>query len=654
MTSSLSIPSLTWRFPVPYTNVFGPGKLNDNYQPYHINGNILSYPVFSAGTFEPPDVGVFEYGNMSGSDFVAAGSSDQPIWAENAFVVGGLAAEQTLNFSNTIKNNTTVSVSDTHKTSTDVSVTATVKGSYGIFSGSVSSTYKYNATNSHSFTDTRSASRTNSTSVEIAVNIPSNIPAERGYKFFPAWYTTPGGAYKVTHAVSTTEIGEAPRLFWENTYQKPDPALSMPHRIVADSSTFGITFYRLGTDLSRKKVKGFFVHDLDGNDLFGPPADGEVVSLDLRVYNLSVASPVCGLTVAFELQEYYFGQEIGPRIPLDSVYIPYISARGGEELPCPTLCKADLDANHVIDEADVALFVEMLLNNAPCIPLPTCCVGDTNDDGNVDGRDIDGFLTAMLNPVWEEEEDDSETELGAPENMRYARITWDTTGFGPIGGTGLRTWLIYATLDPDNTIPDETHEYEDRYDDPLRNYVGQPIEPLPGGAPGTYLEKAQNNTGWISVTVAPPYVEPAPECAAAETSGNRGGPRAIIGAADIRMSPDSLVVVDPATMKADPGKTQAAVNERLTLRVAVHADVSSYQNQMLRVYDGDPGQGGKLIVNRVIMGIDADNGTYEFFAWQPTSPGLHTLYAEIVEPASDKNHGNARDILEIEVIEQPQ
>ncbi|MFH1420116.1 MAG: hypothetical protein ABII12_17730 [Planctomycetota bacterium] len=629
--------------PGPVYNVFGPGKLNDAYQPYHMNGNILSYPVFSAGTFEPPDVGVFEYGDMVGDDFVAAGSSDQPIWAENAFVVGGLAAEQSLNFSNTVKNSTTVSVADTHKTSLDVSVKATVSGSYGICSGSVSSEYKYNASNSHSFSDTRSASRTNSTSVEIAVNIPSNIPAERGYKFFPAWYTTPGGAYKVTHAVSTTEIGEAARLFWEGTYMLPDPSLNLPHRIVADADIFGHTYYRLGSDLSRKKAKGFFIHDLDGNELFAPPYEGDLLQLDLRVYNLSVASSVCDLTVRFEAQEYLFGQETGPRIQIGEEYIPYIPARG-EAPPCPTLCRADIDEDLDCDEDDLQDFIAILLNGEPCKVNPFCCVGDMNDDDAVDGLDIEGFVGAMLVPHVDVGED--ELDPGAPENMRYARVVWDTTDFGPTSGTGLRSWLIYATLDPLNEIPNETHELEDRYGDPLRDYLGQPIDPLPGGAPGTYLEKGQNNTGWTSVSVAPPHVEAPPVC---EAAGGRGAPRSGSGRPDVYLAPRSLVVVDPATGAETVGEAEVYANEPVTCRLVISSDMTCLRNCMLEVYEDSPGKARRLLVRRTIMGIDAANGAYEYFTWQPIRADTYTLVAEVVEPLDDQNPGNATATLEINV-----
>jgi hypothetical protein len=630
--------------PGPVFNTFGPGKLNDAYQPYHINGNILSYPVFSAGTFQPPDVGVFEYGNMNGGSFVSAGSSDQPIWAENAFVVGGFAATQSLSFSNAVMNSSTVSVSDTHKTSLDMSVKATVSGSYGIFSGSVSSSYSYHASNEHTFTDTRSASRTNSTSVEIAINIPSIIPAERGYKFFPAWYVTPSGAYKVTHAVSTTEIGEAARLFWESTYQVPDPALDMPHRIVADANPYGELYYRLGTDLSRKKVKGFFIRDADDQDLFGPPAEGDLVQLDLRVYNLSVASPVCGLAVRFDAQEFYYGQEIGNRIPLGQTSIPYIPARDGAP-PCPPLCRADTDQDDDVDQDDIVRLVEMLLNAEPCVQVAACCAGDMNDDGVVNGLDIEDFVQAALTPAWNGAE--PPPEPGAPDNMRYAHITWDTTGFGPIGGSGLRTWLIYATLDPNNTIPGERHELADRYNDPLRNFLGQPLDPLPGGPAGTYLEKGQNNTGWTSVSVAPPPVEGEPDCEAASGGGLR---RSSFSKPAVWMAPESLVAIDPVTGAEESAVVQAYVNQSLMLRAAIYADAPYLHNGLLRVFDGDPQRGGKLILNQTVMGLDAANGTYEYFTWQPTDPGRHSLFAQFVGPVGDPRKGNAYDTLIVDVV----
>jgi hypothetical protein len=48
---------------------------------------------------------------------------------------------------------------------------------------------------------------------------------------------------------------------------------------------------------------------------------------------------------------------------------------------------------------------------------------------------------------------------------------------------------------------------------------------------------------------------------------------------------------------------------------------------LLQVFDGDPDEGGTLILSRTVRGLDGRFGTFEQFEWSPPSPGHHVLYA---------------------------
>jgi hypothetical protein len=86
-------------------------------------------------------------------------------------------------------------------------------------------------------------------------------------------------------------------------------------------------------------------------------------------------------------------------------------------------------------------------------------------------------------------------------HMRDAWVIWETQGLGSDNGN-LKRFDILAIIDPEDTIPGETHELVDRFNDPLL-VDGSPIDPVPFGAPGTFMQKASNNYGETRIALAP-------------------------------------------------------------------------------------------------------------------------------------------------------
>lgn len=345
--------------PGPYINNFGPGKLIDGYQPVHQNGNILTYPAAESDAtnpgFDPPDIGPYyayppppmdpnallPYQDANGltiddcsiaanapSNCEAATRYNEPLWADAAFSVGGLSVNRRLMLSNEQVQSNEIESRKQLKESLDISATTEVEVSYGAFTANNENTFTYSRDNDTSISNARLSQDTIDKTTAVAVNVPPDIPVERSYKFFPSFYFTPSGTLKVTNAVSTRQVGELARTFWDETYAAPDPALNLPGRIVADADDLGRTFYRLGTESSRKKIKGLFLRDVQGKPLAETPVDGDTIQLSVRVYNLSVGSEASNVRVRFEGVRYAGGQEVGDRFLIGETVIPKISAHG--------------------------------------------------------------------------------------------------------------------------------------------------------------------------------------------------------------------------------------------------------------------------------------------------------------------------------------
>ncbi len=526
-------------------STFAPGRLVDAYQPKHINGNVLSYPHFDLQGFEPPDVGPFEI--LTSNQGLVAMPPDTPLWAENAFIVGGSNVSLSLAYTQASAQTLELVNSDSFQESLELGVGAEVEASKGVFSGSVAVQYDYSVTNTDSFAQSKVNANRTSRDTRLALNVPAAIPSHRGYLFFPAWYFTPGGAMKVTHAVDLEGAGMASAIFWETTYAAPDPALNLPHRLVALPNGT----WELGTDFSRNRMKGITARDLAGNLFLKVPEDGQEVVFEVDVYNLSRLTAAQSVVVALHAQEFIPGQTT-PRRLITHRVIPCIPPHG-QPGACPS--------------------------NSPA---------------------------------------------GLPANLRTVKARWNTTGFGPANGQGIRRWLIHVTLDPRNDIPNETHELVDRYGDPLRDGAGVPLDTL---------EKGQNNTGWTLVSVGPRPVD-------------RDGLLALTLAPDVRVDSDGLSL-DAGDGVWRSGSATVHLGAAFPVRAQAWADAGDVGVRRMQVFHTDPDGRRELLVSRSVWGIDPLHGAREEFSWVPRTAGLHELRVEFEEPRDDAQPGNAARTLQI-------
>lgn len=592
-STSVAKPVVDIVIPGPYINNFGPGKLIDGYQPVHQNGNILTYPAAESDAtnpgFDPPDIGPYyayppppmdpnvplPYQDANGltiddcstaanapANCESATRYNEPLWADAAFSVGGLSVNRRLTLSNEQVQSNEIESRKQLKESLDISATTEVEVSYGAFTANNENTFTYSRDNDTSISNARLSQDTIDRTTAVAVNVPPDIPVERSYKFFPSFYFTPSGTLKVTNAVSTRQVGELARTFWDETYAAPDPALNMPGRIVADADDLGRTFYRLGTESSRKKIKGMFLRDVQGKPLAETPVDGDTIQLSVRVYNLSVGSEASNVRVRFEGVRYAGGQEVGDRFVIGETVIPKISAHG--------------------------------MKNAQGQFLP---------------------------------------------NFEFASVLWDTSGRGSPDHANLRRYRVYVTLDPLNEIPNERHEWLDRYDDPLLGPTGQPVDPA-YGVPNKFLQKGQNNEGWTQVSIAP-----APVSASTPP---------VAPLMDISMNANSLAILNESTGQLMDDDAEATEGQILKVRAVLYSTRLYTGMSTLKVYDSDPMAGGEMIASRTVQGVDGgDSPTIVEFEWQPMKAGIYELNALFDEPALDAIPGNARDALVVHVKATP-
>ena len=188
------------------TLTFDSGGQNlDWYQPTHENGNILSYPQPSAGTFTPPDLGSHKEPcpstppgpncNPDGTITISA-----PMIPAQQIFFDGTSGSLAYDYTNTTGSGTTFSYSHTLSESADVKYSSKVQigsadeGEQSKFSVDV------NLHNSNSWGNTTTSDSTTTSDTGLTLNRSSG-DGTQAYAFYPVFYTTQDGTIKVSHAV---------------------------------------------------------------------------------------------------------------------------------------------------------------------------------------------------------------------------------------------------------------------------------------------------------------------------------------------------------------------------------------------------------------------------------------------------------------------
>lgn len=345
------------------------GRDLDWYQPQHENGNLLSYPLASNGSYQPSDVGTLA---ISGT--VMSGT----LVSSSRITCCGNGGDEGLEFTGSVAQQHNISSSHTVNESVDFSAAYSAKVQILGNGGSISASTDIGFNNSNSWKNASTSNETTSVSKEVTLNYGKDGTGF-GYFIYPVMHTTPDGTYKVSHAV--TFLPNSQTAFWDEYYgQKPDPALNLPLRFY-ETTYLGNPTWAPKQDFSRKTIRGFYL--LNGtrnpvtnqNDVLPQKAvsAGAPLLVQVNVYNYSTggitnqtSTDANNLQVRFEYAPFDGTKETGARVKIGTITLPRVSPMqivpapiawntsglGGTET-CTTQAYriiVTLDPNNTIDE----------------------------------------------------------------------------------------------------------------------------------------------------------------------------------------------------------------------------------------------------------------------------------------------------------------
>lgn len=211
--------------------------------------------------------------------------------------------------------------------------------------------------------------------------------------------------------------------------------------------------------------------------------------------------------------------------------------------------------------------------------------------------------------------------------MKVVAIEWPT-GTSCKPGTTL-PYHIYVTLDPENMI-DELYE-------------------------GT-TDPWQNNEGFSEVTLSCLSTSSAQLALSSEGTATASAANEPTETEDIFLPESAITIIDATTQEELTGAVRVHVGQRLSLRVHVQstqADPRFFQVVLRDQFtSSDPAipSNRTVIADKIVQGIDAENGAYEWIEWTPEAPGVHELRARILGAADDIESADNQASVTVEVI----
>jgi hypothetical protein len=309
---------------------FGGGGLSmDWYQPLHENGNILSYPAPSAGTFNPIDLGTYMVPCTNTGPECINGYQEVsgPMVKPSLRFLDQTSGSIMLDFNGSTGSGDSIKTEKKLASSTDVKVGYSVQAGGKENNVTTSASLELNYSEGGSWADltTTDSTFTKNTLITVA---RTSIPADDSYAFYPIFYSTRDGTIKVAHAADPLGTPSG-RGFWAGLYGiKADPALNLPLRFTR-AGTVAVTWLP-NTESSRKQMRGFFLlteklnPDTGQFDFLGQtPVAGDKVRLSAQVYNYSTAVAFSDCEVKFSAVKFNPSDqtESGPRLPIGITHV---------------------------------------------------------------------------------------------------------------------------------------------------------------------------------------------------------------------------------------------------------------------------------------------------------------------------------------------
>ena len=401
-------------------SVIGGGKAHlELYQPWHENGNILSYPAADA-TFQPTDIGPWTRARcdtcndkctdtiktnccVTNPDDPTKEDCTTPLAPPKEFSWDGTEQQEAIELDSSLTTGSTTQW--TNKFSADLNIGIGWQFSEESFlADKFTGCVDVDLHGYGSWGDLSTASTTTTMTTDIALNKPAG-DVNNVYNFFPTLYVDTRGAFRAVHSVTIPSDAS----FWSTHYHQGDPALNLPKKF-SDVTGIGNStgFKQFNTESDAKEMRGFLLRN--GNT--SSPAYGTLLScgpvqkddpalhnqvlLEARIYNYSVVSSVSNVPVRFDVVEL---------------------TSDGEECSDPKAC----------------------LTRRPLGTVTATCTNPNN-----------AAATSCTTS--------GPTTLH-PRGMGLAQYTLDISTL-PLPTVGpSNPFRFYVVIDPDNAIPGETHEW---------------------------------------------------------------------------------------------------------------------------------------------------------------------------------------------------
>ena len=198
--------------------------------------------------------------------------------------------------------------------------------------------------------------------------------------------------------------------------------------------------------------------------------------------------------------------------------------------------------------------------------------------------------------------------------MEEVHVDWTTTGIDEMSAGDC--YRLYVTVDPNDDVVDEIHEWKD--------------------TKGNLLAHGNNEGYW-------------PWANGITFESKKAMAGMAISNVDMSMHDESLTIKMPLGIVSQ-GPVSLTVGGHYMLRAHIVSNALHPHYRYALLYDGDPNEGGDVIASAVVRGVvEGDN--YIWTEWTPKEPGDYELWVALLEDSDDPNPDNASDMLSVSVYQ---
>lgn len=552
-------------FPGPKEGIQTTGKMaSDWFHPSHTNQNLLSYPPGEDfGEALPDDLGTYDFIDTDGQKIEEKTQTINDPCISRTY--DGNEKTFAITWTDGETSGLQRSWNNTLSESVDIKykVGADVEQGWG-----AQSTVKIGFHSSQSWGGNEETTSTMTESTGISLRIPKwPVEQSRQYAFKTAVYFNKAWTVKVTHGPVFTSLPS----WWQMIYAyRPDLGLNLPNRFVYHVNTVNTDYWTLQTDnMERMKAREIYLTE---NTKSPFSEDGKP-----PIYDPVYRSVLDGETVRLCAVIHNYSLAFTPAGPF-KVRFEYVAVN-------PVYLK---------EESDHKLIGEVTVKSLGALEAKEAAVPWT------------------------------------PQNLWYAYPAHDPFGNIIVDSRGQTVYCgfrFYVTVDPDNEVQNEIHEWldpnsdnwskEDWADDSGRLYHGNNEGYWPWGSPIMVLKA--------------------------------GGTLLSAGSPDVSLHPGSLII-GAGMVGATFSPIVLEVGKTYPLRIHVQNSGVSSRIRHVLIYEDDPSKTDKVIGDQLLYG-NSSVDSYVWCNWTPRKPGEYDLHARVMEDIDDPLPNNAQDSLKVTVID---